>query len=66
MTMEEAWREWAAKHRPQNEEGFWICFKDAWKACEDEHKPTIELLKQEVHWALGGYIRKDDHGTTSR
>jgi hypothetical protein len=45
MTKEEAWREWAAKHRPQNEEAFWICFTDAWRVCEDEHKQTIELLK---------------------
>ena len=58
MTKEEAWREWAAKHRPQNEEAFWTCFSDAWKACEDEHKQTIELLKQEVNWALGGYIKR--------
>jgi hypothetical protein len=25
---------------------------------EDEHKQTIELLKQEVNWALGGYIKR--------
>ena len=58
MTKEEAWNIWADKHRPQNEEAFWICFSAAWKACEDEHKQTIELLKQEVNWALGGYIKR--------
>jgi hypothetical protein len=45
MTKEEAWKVWVEKHRPQNEEAFWICFTDAWRVCEDEHKQTIELLK---------------------
>lgn len=64
MTKEEAWKTWVEKHRPQNEEAFWICFTDAWRACEDEHQSTIEVLKAEVNWALGGYIRKDSDGTT--
>jgi hypothetical protein len=54
MTKEEAWKVWVEKHRPQNEEAFWICFTDAWRVCEDEHNQPLSCLRQRLTGRLVG------------
>jgi len=43
-----SWHDWCRKHRPQNEEAFFICWSDAWNKAEEEHQAVIAELEREI------------------